>query len=109
MSSIENNDDVFAKRLKKEREVRELTQAELARLSGLQTSAIGHFEGNRRKPSFANIRALAKVLRVSADYLTGISDTRVMTAFRNEENLTESDRTTIQMMIDAMNEKNKKA
>jgi transcriptional regulator with XRE-family HTH domain len=30
-----------------------------------------HFEAGRRKPSFDNVRALAKALKVSADYLLG--------------------------------------
>ncbi|MBO6767336.1 MAG: helix-turn-helix transcriptional regulator [Erythrobacter sp.] len=101
------SDDQFGDRLLAARENRELSQTELASKAGLQPAAIGHFERNRRKPSFANVRALAKALNVSADYLLGrASDMQgATTAFRGEENLTNADREHIQMMIDLMNRK----
>jgi transcriptional regulator with XRE-family HTH domain len=101
----------FGQRLLAAREQRGLSQTELARLSGLQPAAIGHFERDRRKPSFANVRALAKALSVSSDYLLGRTEEMkgATTAFRGEERLTTSDRDFIQMMIDQMNEKKKEA
>lgn len=101
------SDDQFGNRLLAARENRKLSQTELASKAGLQPAAIGHFERNRRKPSFANVRALAKALNVSADYLLGrASDMQgATTAFRGEENLTNADREHIQMMIDLMNRK----
>jgi transcriptional regulator with XRE-family HTH domain len=101
------SDDLFGDRLLVAREIRKLSQTELASKAGLQPAAIGHFERNRRKPSFANVRALAKALNVSADYLLGrASDLQgATTAFRGEENLTDADREHIQMMIDLMNKK----
>lgn len=99
-----SEEDLFGERLIAAREVRELSQAELAQKSGLQAAAIGHFERNRRKPSFANVRALAKALSVSSDYLLGRAKSMegATTAFRGEENLTDADREHIQMMIDVM-------
>lgn len=101
------SDDLFGDRLLLAREIRKLSQTELASKAGLQPAAIGHFERSRRKPSFANVRALAKALNVSADYLLGrASDMQgATTAFRGEENLTDADREHIQMMIDLMNRK----
>ena len=101
------NENLFAERLTAAREVRKLSQTELAKLSGLQPAAIGHFEHSRRKPSFANIRALAKALNVTADYLLGRAPNMegATTVFRGEENLTNSDREHIQMMIDLMNKR----
>ncbi len=97
-------EDEFGERLIAAREVRKLSQAELAQKSGLQASAIGHFERNRRKPSFANVRALAQALNVSSDYLLGRAKNMkgATTAFRGEENLTDADREHIQMMIEVM-------
>lgn len=97
----------FGDRLLAAREARGLNQTELAKASGLQPAAIGHFENHRRKPSFANVRALAKALEVSADYLLGRSPTMkgATTAFRGEENLSSGDREHIQMMIDLINRK----
>lgn len=97
-------EDQFGERLIAAREARRLTQTELAQRAGLQPAAIGHFERNRRKPSFANVRALAKALNVSSDYLLGrVSDMQgATTAFRGEEQLSDADREHIQMMIDLM-------
>lgn len=101
MSSHSNQGDVFAARLAEVRKLRGLNQSELARKTKLQPSAIAHFEGRRRKPSFANILALANALGVSSDYLIGKADTieGSTTAFRNEEKLTSDDRDFIQSII----------
>jgi transcriptional regulator with XRE-family HTH domain len=90
----------FASRLRKTRENRELSQSELAREAGMQPSAIAHFEARRRKPSFDNVRALARALKVSADYLLGTQT--ATTAFRNEDKLSAKDRLFIQNIIDTM-------
>ena len=94
----------FASRLRKTRETRELSQSELAREAGMQPSAIAHFEAGRRKPSFDNVRAmadaLAKALKVSADYLLGAQ--AATTAFRDEDKLSAKDRLFIQNIIDTM-------
>jgi transcriptional regulator with XRE-family HTH domain len=95
----------FAERLKQIRDARDLSQSELARKAGMQPSAIAHFEADRRKPSFDNVRALAKALEVSADYLLGTK--QATTAFRDEEKLTSSDREFIQGVIDTMVSKKK--
>jgi len=100
-------ESIFAGRLVQAREARGLSQAELAKLAGLQSAAIGHFERNRRKPSFANVRALAKALNVAGDFLLGRTEDMggATTAFRGEENLSNGDREHIQMMIDLMNQR----
>lgn len=110
MSNSRGSDEVFSARLIAARGKRGLSQTELARKAGLQPAAIGHFEKDRRKPSFANIRALAKALDVTSDYLLGRTPgiEGATTAFRGEENLTEVDREHIQMMIDMMTEKKRK-
>lgn len=107
MSNMTENEQEFGDRLIAAREARGLNQTELAKLTGLQPAAIGHFERNRRKPSFANIRVLAKALGVTADYLLGRAEDMkgATTAFRGEENLTNADRDHIQMMIDLINTK----
>ena len=99
--------DDFGARLVKAREKRGLSQTEVARLAKLQPAAIGHFERDRRKPSFANVRALARALNVSSDFLLGRSEAMegATTAFRGEDNLSHHDREHIQMMIDLMNQR----
>lgn len=104
--SDEEADD-FGARLVQAREKRGLSQTEVARLAKLQPAAIGHFERDRRKPSFANVRALARALNVSSDFLLGRSAVMegATTAFRGEDNLSNHDREHIQMMIDVMNQR----
>ena len=63
--------DMFMDRLRAAREARRISQVELAERTGLQSSAISHFETGTRKPSFDNLRRVADALRVTTDYLLG--------------------------------------
>ncbi len=107
MSNSSESTGGFGERLKQARDARGMNQTELAAKAGLQPSAIGHFEKERRKPSFSNIRELAKALDVTSDYLLGRTNKMkgATTVFRGEENLTSGDRDHIQMMIDLMNQR----
>lgn len=109
MSNTSDSAESFAIRLRKAREARGLSQSELARKAGMVPSAIAHFEGDRRKPSFANARELAKALNVSSDFLLGRSPSLegATTAFRGEERLSSEDREWIQNLIDARVKKDK--
>lgn len=66
--------DSFSARLSAARELRGLSQAELAKRAGIQSSTIAHFEGGRRKPSFDNFVKLVEALEVPADFLIGRAD-----------------------------------
>lgn len=61
----------FKDRLRKIREDKGLSQAQLAEKAGLQPSAVSHFEAGRRSPSFDNLRALSDALEVTTDHLLG--------------------------------------
>jgi transcriptional regulator with XRE-family HTH domain len=61
----------FGDRLRRLREEKRLSQAELAERTGFQPSAISHFESGRRAPSFDNIKKLADALAITIDYLLG--------------------------------------
>jgi transcriptional regulator with XRE-family HTH domain len=63
--------EVFPERLRAARDQRRLSQDDLAKRAGLQSSAISHFETGTRKPSFDNLRRLADALDVTTDYLLG--------------------------------------
>jgi len=67
--------DIFSKRLREARDLRGLSQAQLAAKSGLPPASVSHFESGPRKPSFDNLKALASALDVTTDYLLGRSDT----------------------------------
>ena len=94
MSSSSNP---FPTRLRSAREQRGLSQAELAKKAGLQSSAVSHFETGTRKPSFDNLRRLADALNLSTDYLLGRTDDAtadgpgVAALFRHLEHMSEAD------------------
>lgn len=69
------NVEIFSKRLKRARELRALSQAQLATKAGLPAASVSHFESGPRKPSFDNLKSLASALDVTTDYLLGRSDT----------------------------------
>lgn len=61
----------FPGMLRAAREDKRLSQTDLAERSGLQPSAISHFETGKRAPSFENLKRLADALSVSVDFLLG--------------------------------------
>ena len=63
--------EIFPDRLRTARERRGLSQGKLAERTGLQASAVSHFETGSRKPSFDNLKRLADALNVTTDYLLG--------------------------------------
>lgn len=108
---------VFAQRLRHLREnVRRLTQAELGEMAGLPSTSISHFEkeDGTRKPSFDNLRALAKALEVTTDYLLGrTEDLHGNTPldeqlYRDVKSLSEADRQIAESLIKKMAERNQK-
>ncbi len=94
-----SSETLFTTRLREARDTRGWSQAELAQRADMQPSAIAHFEAARRKPSFDNVRRLAKALGVSTDYLMGV---KTAVAFRNEDLLSEADRAHVQSLIDRL-------
>jgi transcriptional regulator with XRE-family HTH domain len=103
----------FGQRLRKKREDKGLSQTELAEKTGLQPSAISHFEQGRRSPSFDNLRILADALSVTVDYLLGRqneSHAAGPTAdqlFRNFEKLSAGDQETVASFARMLAEKNR--
>jgi transcriptional regulator with XRE-family HTH domain len=68
--------DIFQERLKHARDLRGLSQTQLATNAALPASSVSHFESGARKPSFDNLKRLAGALSVTTDYLLGRSDVR---------------------------------
>lgn len=66
--------DLLSERLRSARDLRALSQSDVASRAGLQPSHISHFEAGRRTPSVDNLHRLADALRVSTDYLLGRED-----------------------------------
>ncbi len=89
---------IFPKRLRAARELRELSQMDLAERARLQQTAVSLYESGARRPSLRNLRRLSEALEVTTDYLVGRSaspgalpspDERL---FRDFERLTTADR-----------------
>ncbi len=106
--------EIFCARLREARELRDLSQSELAERAKLQPSAISHFESGTRKPSFDNLKRLANALEVTTDFLLGRSKspgTHGNTAdplYRDVENLTADDREILRGFIQTLANRNKK-
>ena len=89
---------IFPDNLKKIREIKGLSQTELAKRSGLQPSAVSHFETGRRAPSFDNLKRLADTLEVTTDFLIGreidptTSGPTLESIFRNAQEMEDDDR-----------------
>ena len=96
MTEESNPSEIFATRLTQARQIRELSQQDLARLSGLPASSISHFEKGSRRPSFDNLRRLANTLDVTTDFLIGRTEVfsapaAAQTLHRNLDRLTSHD------------------
>ena len=101
----------FAKRLLKAREMRELTQAQLAAKAKLPSGTISHFENGVRKPSFDNLVKLAEALAVSTDYLLGReaeptgAGEEIAALFRDISKVSDADREFIRDIVEARKKK----
>ena len=69
MSSEMSYYEIFQKQLAKVREMKGLSQSDLARKCGLPASSISHLERGARRPSFDNLIRISMILDVSLDYL----------------------------------------
>lgn len=109
----------FENRLKKTRDARGLSQADLAKKTGLQPAAVSHFETGNRSPSFDNLRKLSDALGVSVDYLLGRIDEeqhgtgmaaapRAQQLFRHAEKLSDASFEALEMMAKSLLEKEQK-
>ena len=103
---------IFPDNLKRAREIKGLSQTELARRSGLQPSAVSHFETGRRAPSFDNLRRLADTLEVTTDFLIGreidptTSGPTLQSIFRNAQEMADEDRQKLAEFAEFLAKKN---
>jgi transcriptional regulator with XRE-family HTH domain len=103
----------FGERLRRIREEKRMNQTDLAAKTGLQPSAVSHFESGRRSPSFDNLKRLADALAVTIDFLLG-RETAPTTAgpvaemlFRNFEKMTAEDQDDLAKFAAMLAEKNR--
>ena len=65
---------VFAERIRELRQQNNLSQMDLATLTGISQSAIAKWELEKTEPSASAIVILAKYFNEPSDYLLGLSD-----------------------------------
>lgn len=65
---------LLGENLRKAREEKGLTQAEVAKLLDISASTIGMYEQGRRDPDTDTLKKLAELYEVSTDYLLGRTD-----------------------------------
>jgi transcriptional regulator with XRE-family HTH domain len=103
----------FTERLQAARQLRKLSQSELALKAGLQPSAISHFETGRRAPSFDNLKALSTALEVTTDYLLGRVDDPQLQGevadklFRHAQKMSQQDLDTLTSFAEMLAKKQK--
>jgi len=96
---------IFPFRLRDAREMRDLSQLELAERARLQQAAISHYESGSRRPSLQNLKRLSEALEVTTDYLVGRSESAESTPtsdeplFRDFERLTTADRELARQLV----------
>lgn len=64
-------------RLARIRELRQISQADLADMVGLGTQQIYRYENGKTKPDGDVVAKIAQILEVSTDYLLGLTDSPV--------------------------------
>lgn len=91
----------LGQKVRRLRESREWSQADLARKAGVTKSAISTYELGLRTPSADVVCSFAKAFGVSADYLLGIAERRSV----DIEGLSERDEALVRELVLALKEK----
>ena len=91
-------------RLKKLRMENHLRQDQVACLVGVERSSVSLWETNMRQPSYTTLVRLADLYGVTADYLLGRADDRLL----DLSGLTSAEAAMISQLVAAMTAQNKK-
>lgn len=91
----------FGDRLKILRLKQKMTQDQLAERLGLTKSAISAYETNLRMPSYESLMAIARIFKVSTDYLLGLENRWLI----DLSGLTNSEKDALMSLIKVMKRK----
>ncbi len=101
----------FAKRLKRARIEKGLSQTELGKIVGVHYTQIGRYENKGAQPAADVLSKMANILEVSADFLTNgtkddlanstLSDKTLLNQFKAIEGFSANDKNVIKTLIDA--------
>ncbi|GAL85767.1 hypothetical protein MYP_2996 [Sporocytophaga myxococcoides] len=99
--------DTFGKKLRECREVKELSQNELAKLIEAHHSIIGKYERDEVKPTIDVVKKMAQVLNTTVGYLLGetkqqdvLKDPKMLKRINDIENLPAKDKECLLLTID---------
>lgn len=92
----------FSTRLKQLRQQMNLRQEQVAKLIGVNKSAISFYENGTRQPSYKILLRIANLYRVSVDYLLGQTNSRAV----DLTGLSEEEATLICDLVACMSKKN---
>lgn len=76
MQNKEARFPIFQERFLKERQYRELSQADFAIFLGISRPTVGFYENGERLPDALTLKKIAEKCDVTSDYLLGLSNTR---------------------------------
>lgn len=103
--------DGFATRLRELRKQKDLSQSEVASRAGIHVIHYGRYERGEARPTVDNLKRLAEVLGVPADYLmegstqdaarTRLQDRELLRQFQEIEKLSDADKDVIKQFLDA--------
>ena len=99
---LKDGDRMIAERIKLLREYNGLTQSELARQLGITRSGVNAWEMGISVPSTQYIVELARLFKVSTDYLLGVDTTSTV----NVSGLSESDILIVNELVRHLRSKN---
>lgn len=71
-------ESTIGERLSILRRDKKLTQEAIEELTGIDHTTISAYETNKRKPSIENLKTLARLYKVSTDYILCYSDKRMI-------------------------------
>lgn len=91
----------FGNTLKRLRRQNDMTQEQLSQRLGLTKSVISAYENGLRMPSYDVLIAIARIFKVSTDFLLGVEQKQEV----DFSGLTESEKTAILNLIKAIKEK----
>lgn len=75
----------FSENLKKARRDARMTQAEVAKIVGVAKNTYCNWEQGTREPNVLKLKAIAKALGVTGDYLLGLEEPNPFHAIQNCE------------------------
>ena len=111
MNDLNDTQQGFSQRLRSLRKQNNLSQAELARATGVHTSHIGRYERDKSQPSADKLKKMADILNVSSDYLiegaspkaakASFEDRELLQQFQKVEQMPEEEKNVIKILLDA--------